>query len=148
VNGGQDRGAIARAIAAGVANVPGVARLDPGTGVEVATQYAGGKVPGVAVRPDRIVVRVVLDRLPVAPVADHAHMVAQTVLRAVGWSRPVELVVADVDLDQLPEPAAERAGERSDAVHGRPPEPVADSPGPQAAADGAPVPGAGHEEAW
>jgi hypothetical protein len=130
VSGGQDRGAIARAIAAGVANVPGVARLDPGTGVEVATQYAGGKVPGVAVRPDRIVVRVVLDRLPVAPVADHAHMVAQTVLRAVGWSRPVELVVADVDLDHLPEA------------------PVADAPGPQAAADGAPVPGAGHGEAW
>ena len=130
MNGGQDRGAIARAIAAGVASVPGVARLDPGIGVEVATQYAGGKVPGVAVRPDRIVVRVVLDRLPVAPVADHAHMVAQTVLRAVGWSRPVELVVADVDLDHLPEA------------------PVADVPGPQTAVDGAPVPGAGHEEAW
>ena len=130
MNGGQDRGSIARAIAAGVANVPGVARLDPGTGVEVATQYAGGKVPGVAVRPDRIVVRVVLDRLPVAPVADHAHMVAQTVLRAVGWSRPVELVVADVDLDHLPEA------------------PVADAPGPRTAAEGVPVPGAGHEEAW
>jgi hypothetical protein len=102
---GRDRGAVARAIAAGVAKVPGVARLDPGGGVEVATQYAGGKVPGVAVRPDRVVVRVVLDRLPVAPVAGHVHVVVQTVLAAVGWRCPVELVVADVDLDRLPEAA-------------------------------------------
>ena len=78
--------------------------------VEVATQYAGGKVPGVAVRPDRIVVRVVLDRLPVAPVAGHAHMVVQTVLKAVGLSRPVELVVADVELDSLPGCPADAAG--------------------------------------
>jgi hypothetical protein len=100
--GRLDRGAVARAIAAGVANVPGVARLDPGTGVEVATQYPGGKVAGVAVRPDRVVVRVVLDRLPVEPVAGHVHMVVGTVLKAVGVSPPVELVVAGVDLDGLP----------------------------------------------
>jgi hypothetical protein len=113
MEGRTDRGAIARAIAAGVTSVPGVARLDPGSGVEVATQYAGGKVAGVAVRPDRIVVRVVLDRLPVAPVAGHAHMVVQTVLKAVGLHRPVELVVADVELDSLPGAPVGQHGEQA-----------------------------------
>ena len=52
-----DRAVLAAAVAAALARVPGVARLSPGTGVEVATQFAGGKVVGVGVRGDAVVAR-------------------------------------------------------------------------------------------
>jgi len=94
---GFDRGSVARAVAAGVTSVPGVRRLDPGPGVEVATHYAGGKVVGVEVGEQRLRVHVVLDRLPVGPVVHHVHAVARTVLRAAARALPVEVVVEDVD---------------------------------------------------
>ena len=75
-----DRAALAAAVATALARVPGVARLSPGTGVEVATQVAGGKVVGVAVRDDTVVAHLVVDRL--------------------------DLVIDDVDLDRLPPTSA------------------------------------------
>jgi hypothetical protein len=95
--GGFDRGAVARAIAAGVASVPGVRRLHPGRGVEAATQYPGGKVVGVELGARRLRVHVVLDLLPVGPVVRRVHAVAGTVLRAAGLPLPVEVVVEDLD---------------------------------------------------
>ena len=97
-----DKAAVARAIATGVGSVPGVARLWSGLGVETATYYRGGKAVGVVVRPDRVAVHVVVDQLPIAPVASSVHEVAQTVVQAAGWSIPVEVVVADVEVDRLP----------------------------------------------
>jgi hypothetical protein len=97
-----DRGAVARAIAAGVVNVPGVLRLDQGSGVEVATYWPGGRTIGVVLRSDRLSVHVVVDRLPLADLAGAIAAVARTVLRAVGLELPVEVVVAGLETDRLP----------------------------------------------
>jgi hypothetical protein len=97
-----DRGAVARAVAAGVVNVPGVVRLDAGSGVEVATYWPGGRTIGVVLRSDRLSVHVVVDRLPLAEVAGPVAAVATTVLRAVGLELPVEVVVAGLESDRLP----------------------------------------------
>ncbi len=98
---GPDRGELARAVAAAVASVPGVARMSPGTGIVVATQYAGGTVIGVVLRADAVVAHVVLDRLPVSLVTDPALLAATSALRALGDTRPVEMVVEDIVLEAL-----------------------------------------------
>jgi hypothetical protein len=97
-----DRAVLASAVASALARVPGVARLSPGTGVEVATQFAGGKVVGVGVRGDAVVAHLVIDRLPLDRVARAARAAAETALADLGVARRLDLVIDDVDLDRLP----------------------------------------------
>jgi hypothetical protein len=85
-------------VAEAVKAVPGVARLSPGTQVEVATQYAGGKVIGVGLSAEVVFVHVVVDLLPVAPVAEAVRSAAATALASLGDRRRVEVVVEDLDL--------------------------------------------------
>jgi hypothetical protein len=102
IESSNDPGVIAQAVALGVAGVAGVARLSPGAGVEAATYFAGGKTVGVVVRQDQVRVHIVLGQLPIAEVAERAREAAQRVLRALGAERPVEVVVEDLDVEQLP----------------------------------------------
>jgi hypothetical protein len=97
-----DRAVLAAAVATALARVPGVARLSPGTGVEVATQFAGGKVVGVAVRDDAVVAHLVVDRLPVDQVARAARMAGEAALADLGVARRLDLVIDDIELDRLP----------------------------------------------
>lgn len=93
-----DHGATARAVAAAVEAVPGVARLTTGKGVvSAATHYPGGTVNGVRVVTDMVWVHIVVARLPISPVADDALRAARTALDGMGDSRKVEVVVEDVD---------------------------------------------------
>ena len=89
-------------MATALARVPGVARLSPGAGVEVATQFAGGKVVGVGVRGDAVVAHLVIDRLPVDQVARAARAAGEAALGDLGVARRLDLVIDDVDLDHLP----------------------------------------------
>jgi hypothetical protein len=98
----NDPGLISRAVALGVAGVAGVARLTPGAGVEAATYFAGGKTLGVVVQKDQVRVHVVLSQLPIAQVTERVREAAQRVLRALGAERPVEVVVEDLEVEQLP----------------------------------------------
>ncbi|MDQ6899790.1 MAG: hypothetical protein M3072_09810 [Candidatus Dormibacteraeota bacterium] len=98
----EDRGVIAKAVALGVAGVPGVARLSPGGAVEAATYFAGGKLAGVVIREDQVVIHIVVNELPIARVSEHVREVAQQALRALGAARPVEVVVEDLEVEQLP----------------------------------------------
>jgi hypothetical protein len=101
-----DRAVLAAAVAAALVQVPGVARLSPGTGVEVATQFAGGKVVGVGVRDDAVVAYLVVDRLPVDRVARAARAAGEAALVGLGVARRLDLVIDDVELDQLPPTSA------------------------------------------
>jgi hypothetical protein len=97
-----DRAVLAAAVAAALTRVPGVARLSPGTGVEVATHIAGGKVVGVGVRGDAVVAYLVVDRLPVDQVAQAAPAAGEAGLADHGGAPRLDLVIDDVELDQLP----------------------------------------------
>lgn len=77
--------------------VPGVARLAPGTVVEVATHFAGGKVVGVRLAGGTVQVHVVVDQLPVGPVADRVAAAVREVLAGADDPRPVQVMVDDVD---------------------------------------------------
>jgi hypothetical protein len=74
-----------------------VARLAPGTAAEVATHFAGGKVVGVRLAGPAVQVHLVVDQLPVPPVADRVGAAVRAVLAAAGDQRPVEVTVQDVD---------------------------------------------------
>lgn len=87
---------LATAVRDAVLAVPGVARLG-GTAVEVATYFAGGKVVGVRLAGETVHVHVVVDQLPVAPVADRVAEAVQQVLAGADDPRPVEVMVDDVD---------------------------------------------------
>ena len=63
------RGRLALAVAAAVDTVGGVRRTG-GPGVEVATQYPGGRVLGVRLGTDEVTVHIVAERLPLDAVAD------------------------------------------------------------------------------
>jgi hypothetical protein len=97
-----DRAALAASVASALTQVPGVARLSPGTGVEVATQFAGGKVVGVGVRDDAVIAHLVIDRLPLDQVARAARAAAESALADLGAAHRLDLVIDDVDLDRLP----------------------------------------------
>ena len=97
-----NRAGLAAAVATALAQVPGGARLSPGTGVEVATQFAGGKVVGVGVRDDAVVAYLVVDRVPVDQVAQAARAAGEAALADLGVGRRLDLVIDDVELDHLP----------------------------------------------
>jgi hypothetical protein len=87
---------LAHAIADAVTEVPGVAGLTPGDGVEVATLYSGGKVVGLRLSSDPVQVHIIADRTPLPPVAEAAAAAARRVLAAAGDDREVQVVVADL----------------------------------------------------
>ncbi|GEM_PF-6822518 len=97
---GGDRADLARAVAPALQAVPGVARLMVGRGVEVATHHAGGKVAGVSLVGDRVLVCLVADRVPVHEVAARAAAAAEAVLARFGDTRVVDVVVDDLDLPE------------------------------------------------
>jgi hypothetical protein len=98
----KDPGVISRAVALGVGGVAGVVRLTPGAGVEAATYFGGGKSVGVVVRKDQLRVHIVVSQLPIAQVTERVREAAQRVLGALGAERPVEVVVEDLEVEQLP----------------------------------------------
>ena len=89
---------LALAAADAALGVPGVARLSPGSGVEVSTQYAGGKVLGIRLGGERAEVHIVADRVPLPPITDQVGAAVGAVLAAAGESKPVTVVVADVEV--------------------------------------------------
>jgi hypothetical protein len=89
---------LARAVADAVTAVPGVARLSPGAGIEVATMFAGGKVVGLRLAGEVVAVHIVADRTPLPAIADGAAQAARRVLSAVGDDREVRVVVEDADV--------------------------------------------------
>ena len=92
---------IAQAVADAVRAVPGVAGLSPGTGVEVSTQFSGGKVIGVRLTGDEAAVHIIADRWPLPPIANEAAAAARQVLRAAGDDRPVGVVIDDIASDAM-----------------------------------------------
>lgn len=97
---------VARSIADAVQSVPGVAGLSPGTGIEVSTQFSGGKVIGVRLTGAEVDVHITADRAPLPPIANEVAAAAHQVLAAVGDERPVTVVIDDV----LAEAFTRRAG--------------------------------------
>jgi hypothetical protein len=87
---------VASSVRDAVLAVPGVVRLTPGGPIEVATLYAGGKVVGVRLG-DPVEVHIVVDRLPIPPLAEQVRAAVRTALERSGESHPVEVVVDDVD---------------------------------------------------
>jgi len=87
---------IARSVADAVLAVPGVAGLSPGTGVEVSTQFSGGKVIGVRLTGEEVAVHITADWMPLPPIASEVAAAAARVLAAVGDNRPVSVVIDDV----------------------------------------------------
>ncbi|MBT8225190.1 MAG: hypothetical protein HKP61_08300 [Dactylosporangium sp.] len=94
----SDRGRLAVTVRDAVTAVPGVTRLVPGAPVEIATQYPGGKVPGIRLAGPVVEVHVSVDRLPVQVVAGEVRDVVRAVLAAAGDERQVQVVVEDLDL--------------------------------------------------
>lgn len=101
-----DPATVAAEVAAAVLAVPGVIRLTSGTGVEVATQFPGGKINGVRLG-DPVEVHVEVDPVPIAPVAEQIRNAVREVLGRFGRRLSVEVVVEDID---LPVPAIVTAG--------------------------------------
>lgn len=95
------RSALAQAVAEAVSAVPGVARLSPGGVVEVATQFAGGKVVGILLTPTAVRVHVVIDRVPVPLVAAAVSQAARRALDRLADSRAVDVVVDDIVLGAM-----------------------------------------------
>ncbi|MFK3979832.1 hypothetical protein ACI2K4_05555 [Micromonospora sp. NPDC050397] len=102
---GTDRVALATAIRDAVLAVDGVAGLATGGPVEIATLYAGGKIPGVRLGDDLVEVHVRVDAVPMMPLAERIHTAVRDVLERAGAGRPVEVVVDDVDLAALTAPS-------------------------------------------
>jgi hypothetical protein len=109
-----DRAVLAQAVAAGVAAVPGVARLATGGGTEVATLYPGGKVIGVKVTDSSVAVHIVAARLPLPALIRQVRAAARSALAALGSEHPVDVVVEalNLDLELLPPPAAASTDDR------------------------------------
>lgn len=82
-----------------VLSCPSVARMAPGTAVEVATYFPGRRVPGVRLVDDAVEVHVVAhygQRLP-----DVGDEVRRALADVVGGHR-VEIFIDDLDLDAAP----------------------------------------------
>lgn len=87
---------VARGVAEAALSVPGVAALSPGRGIEVSTQFAGGKVVGVRLSGDEVCIRITADRGPLPEVAAQVRACARRVLQAVGDNRTVTVYIDDV----------------------------------------------------
>jgi hypothetical protein len=95
------RGRLALAVAAAVDTVGGVRRTG-GPGVEVATQYPGGRVVGVRVGTDEVTVHIVAERLPLDAVAEAVQFATRLALSRLGDSRAVTVAIDDLDVASLP----------------------------------------------
>lgn len=98
-------GDLAQAIATRVVALPGVARLVVGNGIDAATYVPGGKVAGVAVRDDIVVIHVVARLLPVTTVAEAVREVALAALADVGGLHRVDVVIEDVEFNGFGPPS-------------------------------------------
>lgn len=95
------RGQLASAVAAAVDTVAGV-RRSAGPGIEVATQFAGGRAVGIGLSDDTVTVHVVAERLPLDRLAEEVRSAALAALRTAGDPRPVAVSVDDLDIESLP----------------------------------------------
>jgi hypothetical protein len=95
------RGRLAWTVAAAVDQVSGV-RRSGGPGVEVATQYRGGRVLGVGLGETDITVHVVAERLPLEPLIRAVRDATLNALRAASDGRGVTVIVDDLDVQRLP----------------------------------------------
>ena len=86
------RGRLALAVAAAVDTVGGVRRTG-GPGIEVATQYPGGRVVGVRVGTDEVTVHIVAERLPLDAVAGAVRLAARSALVSLRDSRTVAVAI-------------------------------------------------------
>ncbi|RKR85800.1 hypothetical protein BDK92_0009 [Micromonospora pisi] len=96
----SDRVALATAVRDAVLAVDGVRELTTGGPVEVATQFAGGKVSGIRLG-DEVEVHVMVDAVPIGPLGERVQAAVRAVLAGAGVDRPVEVVVDDIDLAAL-----------------------------------------------
>lgn len=94
------RGRLALTVAAAVDTVDGARRSGDG-GVEVATQYRGGRVVGVRLGDAQIEVHVVAEHPDVAVVAGKIQVAARRALDLVGDRRKVMVFVDDLDVVSL-----------------------------------------------
>ncbi|MFI6760955.1 hypothetical protein ACIBF5_17650 [Micromonospora sp. NPDC050417] len=95
-----DRVALATAVRDAVLAVDGVRELTTGGPVEVATQYAGGKVSGIRLG-DEVEVHVTVEAVPIGPLGERIQAAVRAVLAGAGVDSPVEVVVDDIDLAAL-----------------------------------------------
>jgi hypothetical protein len=95
------RGRLAAAVAAAVDGVAGVRRTG-GPGVEVATQYPGGRVVGVRLGAYDVDVHIVAQRFPLDALAETVRSAVRAALADAGDARPVAVHVDDLDVSVLP----------------------------------------------
>ena len=95
------RGRLALAVAAAVDRVGGVRRTG-GQGVEVATQFPGGRVVGVRLGADEVVVHIIAERFPLDIVADAVHAAVGAALAGLGDRRAVAVCIDDLDVSSMP----------------------------------------------
>lgn len=95
------RGLVAGSVAAAVDQVPNV-RRSGGSGVEVSTQYPGGRILGVALSDTEVVVQVIAEALPLDPVVAAVRAAALGALESLSDSRGMRVVVDDLDVSRLP----------------------------------------------
>jgi hypothetical protein len=93
---------VALAVAAAVDTVVGV-RHTGGPGVEAATHYPGGRVIGVRLGGDQIVVHIIAQRLPLDTVADAVHAAGAATLAGLGERRAVAVRMDDLDVSSMPD---------------------------------------------
>jgi hypothetical protein len=91
------RGRLAQLVATAVDDVAGV-RRSSGTGVEVATQFRGGRVLGFRVAPERVTVSIVAKDVRVRDAADRVHDSVSRALLVAGQRRRVTVIVEDIDV--------------------------------------------------
>jgi hypothetical protein len=94
------RGRLALAVAAAVDSVGGVRRT-AGHGVEVSTQYPGGRVLGVRLGAEAVGVHIIAERLPLEAVAEAVRSAARSALAGLGDSRAVTVAIEDLDVPSL-----------------------------------------------
>ncbi len=110
--GGGRRGRLALAVAEAVDTVPG-ARRSPGGGIEVSTQYPGGRVIGIRLDAGAVTVHVVAERLPLPELVDAVHAAVLGALEADSEFRTVAVVVDDLDVERLPGASRDQHRRRS-----------------------------------
>jgi len=95
---------LALAVAAAAESVPGIRMTAGHSRIEISTLYPGGRVAGVSLGEKAVIVSVVASRLPIPAVAEEVAVAVRAALEERDDRRPVEVVVDDIDLDQLPPP--------------------------------------------
>jgi hypothetical protein len=92
---------LALAVAVAVDSVGG-ARRTGGQGIEVSTQYPGGRILGVRLGTDEVTVHIIAERLPLDAVAEAVRSAVRSALSGLGDSRTVAVAIEDLDVLSLP----------------------------------------------